>query len=470
METPETIVSKLRSYDQEHLLKFWNELSEQQQQQLLKQIESIDFDLIASLIKQRDESQGETVSVGRIERAQSPAQLVRLSDSPESQEAWKKAEKRGNELLEQGKVGAILVAGGQGSRLGFDDPKGMFPIGPVSGRTLFQVMCEQLVARSRRHGKPIPYFIMTSEATHEPTVEFFKKNNFFGMGEENVFFFQQSSLPAVEHDSSRIHLAEKGRVATSPDGHGGMLRALDKHELLQVMRDRGIEHLYYHQVDNPTAILCDPVMLGFHDLHESDLTTKVVEKVSPDEKMGVLVTIDGQTEIIEYSDLTPEQARMKDEDGNYVFWAGNTAIHVFRRTFIERLLEDEFSLPFHIAHKKVPCVDSSGEPVDPDTPNAHKFEQFIFDALPKAKVALVVEGVRSREFNPVKNAEGNDSPESSRKALQEITRNWVEKAGGKVNSGATVEVSPLFALDENELASKVDPGREFHEDTVLAPQ
>jgi UDP-N-acetylglucosamine/UDP-N-acetylgalactosamine diphosphorylase len=237
--------------------------------------------------------------------------------------------------------------------------------------------------------------------------------------------------------------------------------------MLDILRDRGIEHLYYHQVDNPTAIVCDPVLLGHHLLAESDLTTKVVAKVSPDEKMGVLVSIDGQTQIIEYSDLPASETRRLQADGTLVFWAGNTAIHVFRRDFIERLLSDDLSLPFHIAHKKVPYVNAQGETVAPANPNASKFEQFIFDALPQAKTALVVEGLRAREFNPVKNAEGSDSPATSREALIAIARDWIEAAGGIVEKNAPVEISPLYALDFEELQAKLEPGQVFNSPAVL---
>lgn len=468
MQLNEQVRETLEANGQSHLVAFWDELSDEQQARLEQQIRDIDFELVTKLIDKRD-AQARVESGGdRARRAQPPQDLVRLPGSTEDVQALQQAEQAGLELLRQGKVGAILVAGGQGSRLGFDLPKGMYPIGPVSERTLFQILCEQLLARSRQAGVAIPYFIMTSEATHSETVAFFEQNEFFGLGEENVFYFQQASLPAIDDSSHRLLLAEKGRIATSPDGHGGMLRALEKHGMLDVMRQRGIEHLYYHQVDNPTAIVCDPVLLGLHLTRHSDLTTKVVAKVSPEEKMGVLVTVDGHTEIIEYSDLPGDEAYRQDASGQDVFWAGNTAIHVFRRDFIESLLDDDLSLPFHIAHKKIPCVDESGSCVEPETPNGNKFEQFIFDALPHARVALVVEGDRAREFNPVKNADGNDSPQTSRAAMLRIAREWIRACGGQIDDSVEVEISPLFALDEQQLAEKLEPGQTFSTRTVLS--
>lgn len=467
VRVPQSVLSRLEQAKQEHLVRFWDELNPQQQESLATQIEEIDFSLIQRLIENRAASSGAESPASRAARAESPHQLVRLPRTHSEKMEQKHAALEGEELLQSGKVGAILVAGGQGTRLGFDHPKGMFPIGPVSQRSLFQIHCEQILARSRQAGVAIPYFIMTSEATHRPTVRFFEENRYFGLSEDNVFFFQQASLPAVDSETGKILLERKDRIATGPDGHGGMLRALERSGMLGVMRDRNIEHLYYHQVDNPTAIICDPVLLGHHLLSGSDVTTKVVAKVAPEEKMGVLATVDGKTEIIEYSDLPAEEARRTQRDGTLVFWAGNTAIHVFRRSFIEKLLADELSLPFHIAHKKMPYVNEAGETVSPTAPNAYKFEQFIFDALPHAEVALVVEANRKREFNPVKNAEGADSPATCRAALLDIAREWIEAAGGIVEKGVPVEISPLFALDALELQSRIEPGQTFRKPTIL---
>ncbi len=467
MKLNEQRLELLRTYGQEHLIKFWDELNEKQQCNLQRQIEEIDFTLLQRLIDQRDRKVKSGTGVDRAKLAQSPTQLVRLPQNDAERVERENAKRAGLELLKTGKVGAILVAGGQGSRLGFDHPKGMYPIGPVSQRTLFQILSEQLLARSQQARVAIPYFVMTSEETHLPTTIFFREHDYFGLGEENVYFFQQASLPAIDGSSSAILLSEKGRISTSPDGHGGTLQALQKHGMFEVMKERGVEHLFYHQVDNPTAIVCDPVLLGLHEKYESDFTTKVVAKARPEEKMGVLVSIDCNTEVIEYSELSSEDAYRKDAAGNDVFWAGNTATHVFRRSFVERLLTEDFSLPFHIAHKKIAHVDSEGTLIEPESPNGNKFEQFIFDALPHTKVALVVEGDRDREFNPVKNAEGSDSPETSRAAMQRIASEWIQFAGGNVEDGVKVEISPLYALDDIDLKSRQIEGQSFSEDSIL---
>jgi UDP-N-acetylglucosamine/UDP-N-acetylgalactosamine diphosphorylase len=307
---------------------------------------------------------------------------------------------------------------------------------------------------------------MTSDATHADTVAFFEQHTYFGLARDDVYFFRQGSLPAVGPDG-RILMAEKHRISAGPDGHGGILRALQRAGMLDVIRDRGIEHLYYHQVDNPAASVCDPAFLGWHAARGSDLSTKVIAKESPDDRMGVVVTIEGRTEIIEYSDLPDECAQATAPDGNLLLWAGNTAMHVFKRTFLERLTCGGQSLPFHTAHKAVPFLDDQANLVVPDLPNAFKFEQFIFDALPFAERALVVETDRSREFHPVKNHSGRDSPETARAGLLNLYRRWLQAAGVKVDDGVHVEISPLVALDEDELRVAVPPGHRFAADCVF---
>ncbi len=442
----------LSNHGQEHLLAFWDELTEQQQASLTQQIESIDFEQLTKL-HSGDHSESED---DRIDRAALPGNLVTLDSASETQR-WAEARELGEQALADGRVGVILVAGGQGTRLGFPHPKGMFPVGPVSGNMLFQVLVEQVIARTRQSGKAIPYYVMTSDATHDETVTCFEQNNHFGLNAKNVHFFKQGNMPAVERDSGKVLLAGKDSIAKSPDGHGGMLQALAEYGLLEQMKTDGIDLLYYHQVDNPTAVVADPTFIGFHLQFESELSVKVVRKTSPTERMGVIVDVDGTLQIIEYSELTPEQAARQDADGNWIFWAGNTAIHIFNRELLERI--SDAGLPFHLAKKNVPHIDSSGASVTPDdpaNPNAIKFERFIFDALPLAKNALVVEASREREFNPVKNREGSDSPETARAAIAAIGRNWLREAGQKVSEDAVIEISPLAALEASDVSKQSD--------------
>jgi UDP-N-acetylglucosamine/UDP-N-acetylgalactosamine diphosphorylase len=370
----------------------------------------------------------------------------------------------GEAMLAGGEVAVVVVAGGQGTRLGFDGPKGTYPIGPVSGATLFQIHCEKIVALGRRHGRPIPLYVMTSPENHEATARFFAEHANFGL--ERVRLFTQGQMPAVDKATGKILLADKGQLALSPDGHGGTLTALaapgpdNSPSCLEEMRAAGIRTIFYFQVDNPLVQIADPAFLGLHRKADAEVSFKVVEKVHPDERVGVVVEVGGRPQVIEYTDLPRDLAERREPEGTLELWAGSIAIHVFERAFIERIVA-RAELPFHRAIKKVPFVDDSGAPVEPAAPNAVKFETFIFDALPLAERYAVVECDRAIEFEPLKNASGPDSPASVRQRMSDNFAGWLESAGAAVvrsSDGSTpfgIEISPLFALDAAELKGKV---------------
>jgi UDP-N-acetylglucosamine/UDP-N-acetylgalactosamine diphosphorylase len=468
-ELTEDLRRELKRHGQEHVLRLWDTLGAAPRQRLLEQIQALDLKQLETLIatRQKTGAAEQDALVERSRRAVPPQSMMRLPQTADERNRWEQARAAGDRLLQAGKVGAILVAGGQGTRLGFDKPKGVYPIGELSRAPLFQILAQQLLARSRRAAAPIPYFIMTSDATHDETVAFFGEHKNFGLPAGDVFFFPQGNMPAVDAETGKLLISDDQTLSTSPDGHGGMLTALAKSGLLAEMNRRGIEYLHYHQVDNPTAIVCDPVFLGFHAELGCDMSVKVVAKRSAGERMGVAVDVDGVTQIIEYSDLPLDVARKTDAAGALLLWAGSTAIHVFTRTFLDRLVDQGDALPFHVAHKKVPYCDLDGKLVNPERENAYKFERFIFDALPLATRALVLETDRAREFNPVKNASGDDSPETARAALASLFHGWLRAAGAQIDDATPVEISPLFALDVEDVRSKVKPGTKFSEPTFL---
>ena len=466
----EKTLELLNSCGQQHLLEILPDLSDAQAAALLQAVRSADLPALLQawqLAAADAEDSGDKV---RAERAAAPNNVVRQPGNDAEAAAWQEAEQVGANAISNGLAAVITVAGGQGTRLGFDLPKGMFPIGPASSRTLFQIFAEQILARRRRHNAQIPWLIMTSAATHQPTVEFFAAEKHFGLDPQSIHFFQQGSLPALDAASGQILFTSRGTPALSPDGHGGLLRALRQSGLLQQLADAGIRHLYYHQVDNPTVVVADPALIGFHQQQRSQLTTMVVSKTSPEERMGVLADLDGRTEIIEYSELTAEQAARTDAAGDWIFWAGNIAVHVFCLEFLQQLTAGDRDLPLHAARKKVPCVDRHGNPLPCEIdgqPNAVKLERFIFDALPAAERTLIVEGDRERQFNPVKNATGSDSAETSRQALSRIAREWLMLAGCSVDESDLVEISPLQALDAGELSARVAAGEVHPEDLIF---
>lgn len=455
---PAHLLQTLSHYQQTRLLASLDLLPPADVTRLVSQLIDVDFDLLQTAWRSATENPAPVTAADRAEQAAAPSRVVRQPASDADQQDWATARTIGQQALAAGTVAVITVAGGQGTRLGFEHPKGMFPIGPVSQRTLFQIFAEQILARRRKHQAELPWCIMTSDATHTETVAFFQQHNFFDLAPDSVHFFQQGSLPALDAATGQLLLAAPGELALSPDGHGGLVTALAKSGLLTLLQAKGVQHLYYHQVDNPTAIVADPALLGFHIRQQSQATTCVVCKTSPTERMGVLVDLQGRTEIIEYSELTAEQAARCDATGQWIFWAGNTAIHVFDRQFLESLSQAGNQLPLHIARKQVTCVDEHGQPVPADPsgqPNAIKLERFIFDALPMAARTLIVEGNREREFNPVKNKSGSDSAETCRAALSRIAREWMQAAGLPVGPHDILEISPLQALDAEDLAARV---------------
>ena len=453
---------RLQAAGQEHLIAHWDRLQAAERTRLAEQIEAIDFEQLRRLTSQVDAAKDWKSLAARA--ASPPA--IRLSGSGNPYDV-DEARRAGEELLRSGKVGAILVAGGQGTRLGFDHPKGMYAIGPVSGASLFQILIEKLVAVGRRYGATVPLFLMTSSATHDETVAYLESHDRFGLAKEDLVVFRQGSMPAVDEKTGDVLLSGPGEIALSPDGHGGLVEALGRSRAMEIIRRRGLRSLFYFQVDNPLAQVCDPEFIGYHELSRSQVSTQVVAKRDPAEKVGVVAAIDGRTQIIEYSDLPPADAERRGPDGSLDLWAGNIAVHVFDAEFL--LGSGAAALPFHVARKKVPYVDAAGHVVEPATPNAIKFERFIFDLLPAAERTLVVEVDAARAFAPVKNGPGaeRDSPEIVRRALLDEHRRWLTAAGAEVAHDVPVEISPTFAVDAQETARKVPPGAKFAAPTYL---
>ncbi len=464
MPTQTELENQLRPLGQQHLVRFWDELDEEGRRSLARQIAGIDFAHIAETLKNRGLG-AELAAVA--DRAGEPP-AIRLGN-PTNRFSPGEARRRGEEALAGGKVAVLLVAGGQGTRLGFDHPKGMYPIGPVSGCSIFQIHVEKILATARRYGAPVPFYVMVSPATDRETRKFFAKNDLFGLAENDFRIFCQGTMPAVDDTSGKVLLADRGQIALSPDGHGGTLRALQASGALADMARRGIEQVFYFQVDNPLVDICSSELLGYHLLARSELTSEVVAKKTPKDRVGNVVQVDGRLRVIEYSDLPDEIAERRRDDGSLAIWAGSIAVHVFDLSFLHRMVDKADALPFHIAHKKVAFVDKNGVLQTPTEPNAYKFERFIFDLLPSAENALVVEVDPRLHFAPLKNASGaaEDTPESVREQIVALHTNWLRKAGVAVAAGTPVEISPLLALDAEDLAGKVSPGTQISEATYF---
>jgi UDP-N-acetylglucosamine/UDP-N-acetylgalactosamine diphosphorylase len=447
---PEELRARLRRYGQEHVLAWWDHLSAEEQSGLLEQLGGLDLDLLQRLYT----GKSEPLPVPAADRI-APPPVARLD--PQDQET----RGLGESALRNGEVAVLIVAGGQGSRLGSDEPKGMFPVGPVSGKSLFQLHAEKVLALQRRYQRPIPLLIMTSPATHQATTAYFAEHGYFGLSADNVYFFCQGTMAALELGTGKLIMESPGRLFLSPNGHGGVLAGLVQTGLLDRLQGLGITQIFYLQVDNALVKIGDPLFLGYHLRAKAEASSKAVAKLDPADKLGNFASVDGRCFIIEYSDLPEDLAREKDSSGRLRFWAGSPAIHIFSTDFLLRVSRGGTGLPYHRARKKVPYLDEHGDHVNPDKENAVKFEMFIFDVLPLADRWTVVETDRGSEFVPLKNPEGPESPAAVRQALGNLAASWLEFAGVSVprtkNGDAAVplEISPAFALDAQELADRL---------------
>lgn len=420
----------LRQHGQEHVLRFWEALDAAGRRALLGQVAEIDFGEVARMRK--------TLACG--------PQAVRLEPRPAPVTRWTRgrhaeALAAGEALLRKGRVAVLLVAGGQGSRLGYDGPKGAFKIGPISGMPLFYFHARKVLRLTRVYGRPVPFYIMTSEVNDAATRACFADHGYFGLNPADVIFFKQGVWPALD-DGGRLILETPGRVFVSPDGHGGTLTALAKNGCLDDMTARGIKSVFYFQVDNPLVEIAEPAFVGFHALSRAEIALKLCRKNSPTEKMGAVARLgNGRYGLIEYSELTPAQAAR--------FKYGSPAIHVFALGFLKR--ESRKAMPLHLAHKKIVHVAEDGRRVTPDAPNGYKFEKFIFDVLPDAAKVVNLAFDRDEEFSPVKNAEGFDSPATCRRDLQAKWRRWLTAAGVSMPESLPLEIDPAYALGPQDL-------------------
>ncbi len=452
-----TIIDAFNRAGQGQVFAFFDRLAPAAQERLLAEAGEIDLAEVDRLVRTLVRQSAVTgVDLSDLTPAPFEARPEHGGDAA----AWAEAKARGEAALRAGRVAAFTVAGGQGTRLGFDGPKGTFPVTPLKRKSLFQVFAEKIAAAGRRYGRPIHWFIMTSHQNHAATEAFFVERGFFGLDRARVHFFRQGRMPAVDF-SGRILLETPGDIALSPDGHGGSLRALGRSGALDLMQREGIDTISYFQVDNPLVRGIDPAFVGWHLRQRSEMSSKMVPKAFPEEKIGHFCRQRGRTVVIEYSDMPLALQREVDPaTGKLRYLAGSIAIHVLDREFVRRMAAGgDNALPFHRADKKILTIDAAGQPVKPATANGVKFEMFVFDALPFAKNPVVIETLRADDFSPVKNAEGTDSPGTCRAdQLRQFAR-WLQAQGAGLETDATglparaIEVSPLFGYDEDSFAA-----------------
>lgn len=451
------IKEKLAAIGQDQILAFYDGLQDGQKADLLDQISRLDFERIPEWVDNYVKNEHSM----EIPTDFDPAPSYPPTPENGSENEYAKARELGEKLLTEGKVAAFVVAGGQGTRLGFDGPKGNYPVSPIKNKTLFTIFGETILAASKKYGARLPWYVMTSPLNNDATVESFEKNDYFGLNKEDVFIFQQGTLPNFDFDG-KILLSGKDTIAKSPDGHGGSLKALSDSGAIADMQKRGVEYISYYQVDNPLINIFSPLFIGFHAGSGSEMSSRALIKCHAKEKVGNFCIVDGRITVIEYSDLPDEYAEKTSPDGSLLFELGSIAIHMISRTFVEHLNKDGFALPIHRAVKKIPYIDESGTMVEPEKPNGVKLETFVFDALPLAGESVILQTLREEEFAPVKNAKGDDSPDVTRRMMIERAAGWLEKAGVNVPRTAdgavdcVIEMAPSFALCAEDIDGKLD--------------
>ena len=408
----EEIKRKLKKYGQEHLLNFYNTLDERKKEELLEQIERIDFDLINSLYRKT-----KNVTV----EDDATVEPIEFIDKYKLNDKYKYYEDIGKKAIKEGKLAAVTMAGGQGTRLGHNGPKGTFDIGLESHKSLFELLCDYLKAESKKYGVDIPWFIMTSRQNNDETVEFFKKHKYFGY-EKNVYFFIQGQLPMVDTEG-KILIGENGLIKEAADGHGGVYESLVKSGMVNKMKELGIEWVFIGGVDNCLVKMVDPVLMGIAIDKHVTAAGKSVVKANPHEKVGAFCKKNGKPSVVEYSEITDEMAEATDKNGELLYGESHILCNLFNISAIERMGSQP--LPYHSAFKKATYIDKDGNKIVPDSPNAFKFEAFLFDAFGEVDDMAILRVKREEEFAPVKNADsaGVDCPSTAR----ELYNNFYKK-------------------------------------------
>ena len=407
----EEVKEILKKYGQEHLLNHYNGLDDKKKEILLKQIKDIDFELANKLY---DSTKEQKIN------ANDKITPINYLDKYKLNDQYKYYESIGKKAIKEGKLAAVTMAGGQGTRLGHSGPKGTYDIGLDSHKSLFELLSDNLKEEGKKYGVIIPWFIMTSRENNKDTVEFFEKHRYFGYKKDkNIFFFEQGELPMMDTEG-KILIGEDGLIKLAADGHGGIYESLVKSKMTNKMRELGIEWVFIGGVDNCLVKMVDPVLMGIAIDKKVTVACKSVVKANPHEKVGVFCKRNGRPNVIEYSEITDEMAEATDENGELLYGESHILCNLFSIDAIERMGAEP--LPYHVAFKKAKYIDKDGNLVVPDSPNAYKFEAFLFDAFGEVDDMAVLRVKREEEFAPVKNSDekGVDCPKTARELYKKF--------------------------------------------------
>jgi UDP-N-acetylglucosamine pyrophosphorylase len=456
------VLNALRDTGQEHLVEWLSKLTDAERDRLIAQLSRQDFTRLAQFRRLLAEPPGKADLAGM-----EPAEVDRLADDERDVVAL------GEAALRADRVAVVAVAGGQGTRLQYEHPKGMYPITPLARKSLFEHFAEKLRAARRRYGCRLPWLIMTSPTNNAETQEFFELNDYFGLGAETVRFFIQRINPILDVDG-RLLLDERDELLVGAGGHGGTFAALADAGLPATLTEQGHDLISYFQIDNPLVTVADPRFIGYHLKRDAEFSCKVMPKRDSTEGLGLAVLLDGRPAVAEYSDVPAEIQAETLPDGELRFLFGSIGIHIIDVAFVERVVHSD-ALPWHIARKTYERLDANGAKVMSAKKGCVKFERFIFDALELVERCAFVEVCRETEFAPVKNAEGDDSPTVTRRMMQQEWLDWLCQAGAVFETpddldAPHVEISPLYAATLDELKARTRPGHQLRFPLILTDE
>jgi len=455
-EADKVCVAKANEAGQGHIFDGWDDLTTDEQKTLISQVQSLDFQLMKRLVGQHLHRTDSLPS-----RVLKPAPLTRLPALDSNREEYELCRTLGEYALRQNEVVLVMAAGG-GGLTRFSEPIGMLPVGPVTGKSLFHLHAEKIQALNRRYRTSIRWTIICHPDERDKVAQFFKSNAYFGLQCSDISLVVQDLLPVVDR-RGKILLSEPGRMAMSPNGHGGILLGLMQEGRLEAMQNMGVRHIVYFQADNPLVNIADPVFLGYHIKNQSEVSSKAVRRVDPGERVGIFCLVNGTTAVVEHTELGEDDRKARLPDRSLALDAANIGTHLFSVEFLRRMHTERLQLPFHPVRCLTPHVKKGRKIVRPAEPNSVKFVAFVFDAISSSKRTSLLEVQREDEFSPIKHTGGNEaSLLTAQRDLSQLYAGWLRAAypelpeGVGTERGPAVEISPLFAMDAEELKEKLE--------------